>query len=64
MNIVMALKLRSYALDLVCVRLSELFNGELITPDLRIKNTLQKASNLLFHLSFTAGICLIQSCEV
>ena len=57
----MALKSRSYILDLVYVKLSceifffsELFNGELITPDFRIKNTQQKAANLMFCLTLTA----------
>ena len=43
MNIEMALKLRSYILDLDCVKLSleifffsELFNGEYFSPDFRI----------------------------
>jgi hypothetical protein len=44
----------------------ELFNGELITPAFRIKNTQQKAANLLIRLTLTAGkgIGSIQSYEV
>jgi hypothetical protein len=62
MNNKMALKLKkkkSYILELVHVKLSlnffpELFNGELITPAFRKKNTQQKAANLLIHLTLTA----------
>ena len=51
---------KSYILDFVHVKLSlnffpELFNGELITPAFRIKNTQQKAANLLIRLTLTAG---------
>ena len=57
----MALKSRSYILDLVHEKLSceifffiELFNGVLIRLDFRIKNTQQKAANLMFFLTSTA----------
>ena len=57
----MTLKSRGYILGLVHVKLSrkifffsELFNGELITPDFWIKNTQQKAANLMFCLTLTA----------
>ena len=69
MNIYMALKSRSYILYLVPVKLSliffpELFNGELITTTFGIKNTQQKAENLMFYLTLTVGICSIQSREM
>ena len=67
----MALKSRSFVLDLVHVKLSldifffsELFNEELITPAFRIKHTQQKAAYLMFCLTLTAGMGSIQSCEV
>ena len=61
MNIKIAQKIRSFILDLLHVKLSlkifffsELFNGELIKPAFRIKNTQQKAANLIFCLTLTA----------
>ena len=57
----MALKSRSYILDLVHVKLSydffffsELFNVKIITPAFRLKNSQQKAANLMFCQALTA----------
>ena len=56
MNIEMALKSRSYILNLDRVKwsFSELFNGEFFLPAFRmlfyVKNTYQKATNLMFRL--------------
>ena len=57
----MAIKSRSYILELVHVKLSceifffsYLFNGKLITPAFRINNTQQKAENFMFCLTLTA----------
>ena len=67
----MSLKSRSYILDIVHVNLSleifflsQLFNGELITPAFMIKNTQQKVVNLMFCLTLTAVIGSIKSCEL
>ena len=65
----MALKSRSHILDLVPVKLSleffsELFNGKLIIPAFRIKNTQKTAANLMFRLTLTTGMGSIQSFDV
>ena len=76
MNIEMALKSRSYILDLDHVKLSLgifFLLGCLMESLLHqlsgytfifVKNTHQKAANLMFRLILPAGMGSIQSCEV